>query len=262
MSDSLDAIRHYIAAISAPTEEARSAAAAGLADDAVVAGTLGPASGRDAVLAALDNLQQPSLVAGAEWSEPQVDTNTVTVEAKLPPGKPFAGMSLRFRLDPSGRIARVEQRTIPAPPPPVTGLALTDEVKSAVNGAPANGTPLILSYVDSQGAPHISFRGSTHVYSDDQLAIWVRDPEGGLLSAIETNSQVALLYRDPATRRSYQFAGRAHVESDPTVADRVYAASPEVERNLDAQRRGRAVIVDLDRVEGMGSKGRFRMRRS
>jgi len=261
MSDPVDAIRRYLAAAAGPTEEAVHAAAAGLAPDVVVAGTLGPASGREAVLAALAALPQPTLVAGAEWSEPQLDTDTASVEGRLPRGKPFAAMSFRFRLDGSGLIARVEQRAVPHPPPAPAALALTDEIREAVNGALANGTPVVLSYVDAQGAPHLSFRGSTHVYGDDQLAIWVRDPEGGLLRAIEANPRVALLYRDPGTRRSYQFAGRARAERDPSVAERVYAGAPELERNLDAQRRGAPVIVDLDRVEGIGAGGRFRMER-
>jgi hypothetical protein len=39
----------------------------------------------------------------------------------------------------------------------------------------------------------------------------------------------------------------------------VYANTPEIERNLDATRRGVAIVVDLDRVEGMGPGGRIRM---
>lgn len=261
MPDSKDAIRSYLAAVSAPSPEAAQAAASGLADDVVVAGTLGAASGKAAVLDALAGLPQPALLARAEWSEPQLDTEVATVEGKLPPGTPFAAMSFRFRLNASGKIARVEQRAIPGPPPPTTELALNDDIRSAVNGALANGTPLLLSYVDSEGSPHLSFRGSTQVFSDTQLAVWVRDPEGGVLKAVATNPRVAMLYRDPKTRRSYQFAGRAHVEEDPSVVDRVYASAPEVERNMDAQRRGRALIIDLDRVEGMGGGGRVRMQR-
>jgi hypothetical protein len=140
-------------------------------------------------------------------------------------------------------------------------LALTDEIRSAVNDALANGTPLVVAYVDADGGPHLSFRGSTQAYGDDQLAIWVRDPEGGLLQAIAGNPRIGLLYRDPVTRRSYRFGGRARVVDDPELSGAIYAASPEAERDRDAQRRGKAVLVDLDLVEGMGGQGRFRMER-
>ena len=140
-------------------------------------------------------------------------------------------------------------------------LVLTDDIKNDVNGALANGTPVVVAYVDAEGAPHLSFRGSAQADGDDRLAIWVRDPEGGLLQAITTNPRIALLYRDPATRRSYRFAGRAHIVTDPEAADRIYSSSPEIERSRDAERQGKAVLVDLDSVEGMGAQGRFRMER-
>lgn len=138
-------------------------------------------------------------------------------------------------------------------------FVLTDEIKSDVNGALANGTPVVVAYVDVEGAPHLSFRGSTQAYGDDRLAIWVRDPEGGLLQAITANPRIALLYRDPATRRSYRFAGRAHIATDPAAVDTIYSNSPEIERSRDAERQGKAVLVDLDSVEGMGAQGRFRI---
>lgn len=138
---------------------------------------------------------------------------------------------------------------------------LTDDIKEVVAGAVANGTPMVVAYVDADGAPHLSLRWSAQPYSDTQLAIWVRDPAGGLLKAIASNPLVALFYRDPGTRTSYQFAGRARADTDPEVRAVVYTNAPEPERNTDARRLGVPVIIDLDRVEGMGPGGRVRMER-
>jgi hypothetical protein len=140
-------------------------------------------------------------------------------------------------------------------------LVLTDDIKSDVNGALDNGTPIVVAYVDAEGAPHLSFRGSAQSYGDDRLAIWVRDSEGGLLRAITANSRIALLYRDPATRRTYRFAGRAQLVTEPLAADTIYSNSPEIERSRDPERLGKAVLVNLDSVEGIGPQGRFRMER-
>jgi hypothetical protein len=259
---SLDAVRGYLAAVAAPAPEALAALAAGLAEEVVVAGPLGAATGRDAVTTALTGLPSPRLLERATWSEPEVEGNLVTVEGVLPAGLTNAGMSIQFTLDGYGKITRIAQRNLPAPPPPVTELALTDGIRADVDGALGNGTPLVLAYVDASGAPRLSFRGSTQSYGRDQLAVWVRDPEGGLLKAIKSNPQVAMLYRDGQTRRSYQFSGRAWVEADPERRAEIYNRTPELERNLDAQRRGAAVIIDLDRVEGIGTTGRFRMART
>jgi hypothetical protein len=256
-----DAVLLYLAAIRDPRDETIAALQDALADDVVVAGMVGGGTGREAVSAALAAPPGGGMWTRAEWTDPEPIEGGVSVRATLPPGAMLAGMSFVITLDDSGRVSRVEQQMIPAPPPPVTELVLTEAMKDDVNGALLNGTPVVVAYVDENGAPHVSLRGSTQAYSDTQLAMWIRDPEGGLLKAIVTNPQLALFYRDPKTRHTHQFAGRAHREDDEAVRDIVYANTPEPERNLDLGRRGAAVVVDLDRSEGMGADGRYRMQR-
>ncbi|HJM75758.1 MAG TPA: hypothetical protein QGI71_07865 [Dehalococcoidia bacterium] len=42
-------------------------------------------------------------------------------------------------------------------------IELTDEMKEALDGALMNRTPVIMSYADADGQPHISFRGTMRV---------------------------------------------------------------------------------------------------
>jgi hypothetical protein len=170
--------------------------------------------------------------------------------------------SVEDPMDEKGQAARTEKG--PDLPPPVSGneLQITEAITVAVNGAFANRTPITVAYVDRDGQPHLSLRGTTQVFGGDQLAIWIRNPEGGLLSAIETNPRLALLYRDPATRTTYQFHGRAHADRSRESSDRVYSNSPEFERGLDPDQRGVAVVVDLDQIQGRDAAGFFLMQRS
>ena len=131
-------------------------------------------------------------------------------------------------------------------------IELTDEMKQAINSALSDGVPVVVSYVGGDGQPNISLRGSTQVFSDDQLAIWVRNPSGGLLSGIAASPPMALLYRNPAARLSWQFHGRARRDDDEQVRGTVYGNSPEAERNLDPEQNGVAVIIDIDRVIARG----------
>ena len=117
----------------------------------------------------------------------------------------------------------------------------------------------VVSYVDDQGVPHQGFRGTMQAYSDDQLAVWNRDRSGGMSKAIATNPNVAAFFRSTTNGTIYQFAGRARI--DESANDTVYANSPVAEQNADPRRKGVAVIIDLDRVEGMGLAGRFTMER-
>ena len=115
--------------------------------------------------------------------------------------------------------------------------------------------------MDERGQPRRSFRGSTQVFGDDQLAIWVRNPQGGLPGALASNPRVSLLYRSTQPRMLLSFEGRGRVEHADATRATVYEQSPEPERTADPERRGVAVIVDLDRMAGFTPAGRVLMQR-
>jgi hypothetical protein len=143
----------------------------------------------------------------------------------------------------------------------VSPLMLTDEIREAVNNAFENRTPVVVAYVAEDGQPSLSFRGTTQVWSNDQLAIWARSEEGGLPTAIAQRPKVTLWYRDPATRMTLQFRGRAHRVDDPDVREKVYTRAPAAEQAADPDRKGIVLIIDLDRVDGRTPAGPIAMRR-
>ncbi len=131
-----------------------------------------------------------------------------------------------------------------------SALALTDELKTLVNNALADGAPLLLAAVSADGKPVLSFRGSVQTFADDALGLWVRNGQGGTLEAIRANPNVALVYRS-ATTPVLQFHGRARIAEDEAERAQVFESAPERERNSDPERKGVAVIVDLDAVQGV-----------
>jgi hypothetical protein len=145
-------------------------------------------------------------------------------------------------------------------------IALDDELKDLINGALMAGAPMIVASVDAEGRPRLSFRGSLAAFSDDQVGFWARNIEGSTLENIGANPHVAMMYRNPQTRVMMQLAGRARV-AEGDDRDRVYDNAPEFERNADPERKGVAVIIDLDRAEGFlgmtpdGQRRLFRMER-
>jgi len=147
-------------------------------------------------------------------------------------------------------------------PPTLTELKLSPEMKEAINTAFGSGRAVSFSYVDDKGAPHLSYRGSTQAYSDTQLAIWVRSPEGLLLPSVKKNPAVALIYGnfDPTQRGFMMFRGRARIDDSTAVRNRVYEAAHEFERDKDKDRRGVALIIDLNSVEGFFGGARLQMR--
>ncbi|MYE47254.1 MAG: pyridoxamine 5'-phosphate oxidase family protein [Chloroflexi bacterium] len=132
-------------------------------------------------------------------------------------------------------------------------IVLTDEMRRAIADALDDGCPVISSSVDGEGQPSMSFYGSTQVHSDDQLAIWVRNPAGDILRRIAANPRIAFLYRNPAQRQMWQFHGRARVVDDAETRTAIYDGSHKAERDRDPERLGVAVVVDLDRVLERGA---------
>ena len=86
-------------------------------------------------------------------------------------------------------------------PPVLTELKLSEDMKKAVNTAFERMKPIVISYVDENGAPKLSFRGSTQAYSDTALAIWVRMPDGPILDWREEESRRGADLRRLSSRR-------------------------------------------------------------
>lgn len=159
-----------------------------------------------------------------------------------------------------------------------SGIDLSGEITERLNN-PNPGKITVLSYVDSGGQPHVSVRASLHVHSPKELALWVREGyvgtmtpgaqigapsnvpaanphQSGVLTAIEKNPLVSVLYREG--RSTYVFSGHARVVDDDDVRDQIFASIPPGEQNHSTlpsgERTGTPVIIDLDHVIG-GSLG-------
>lgn len=143
----------------------------------------------------------------------------------------------------------------------MSDLVIGDDLAAKINSSLADGLPILIAYVNGENQARLSFRGSAHVHSSDQLALWARNPEGGLLANIAANPKVTLLYRDPASRTMVFFYGRASVADDEATRNAVYDASPEPERNADPDKKGSAVIIDLDQVQGRNAEGPINLTR-
>ena len=138
---------------------------------------------------------------------------------------------------------------------------LTGEIAEAIDGAVLRGHALVVGYVDDAGYASMSFRGSTQVYGPQQLAIWARKRNDGLVAAIGERPKVTLLYydREGPGAKYLSIYGNAHV--DESANDTVYGSMVDPERGQDPERKGVAVIVDVDSVNGFGAHGPLDMQR-
>jgi predicted pyridoxine 5'-phosphate oxidase superfamily flavin-nucleotide-binding protein len=129
-------------------------------------------------------------------------------------------------------------------------LKLTTEIKSLIAGAFDSGNVLVLGTVSQDQKPLLSFRGSTAVFDDEHLSFWIRNNQGGTIEAIRNNPQVAMMYRS-STVPMLQFSGRARIAQSPGERDRVFGLAHQKEQAQDPERKGVAVIVELDKIYGV-----------
>lgn len=231
-----------------------------LAPDVVLDTGREQVSGHDAVLERISGVWPftPIYVQGG-WSEPQPEGDKLKVTAVFPSlGAAPTGMTLTFSFNGDGKISHIKQEQTMAGPPEVVDK-IPPFIKGQLNSALANGTPICVAYVDENGQPVQSLRGSTCVFSDTQLGIWLRNADGGLARAIQKNPKLSLLYRDSKTRSTVIIQGIGHIETDPEVRRRLYEMTPEVEQLHDTERKGAALIIDITRLQGGGPRGNFRM---
>lgn len=241
-----------VAAAGEPTDETLTALRPLLADDVVADGLFVSGTGPDEVIEGIRNAQPPVL-GMATFGDPVADGDHTLVPGTLPEGLPIKGVNLLLRAS-GGRLTELVQEIVEATPAPTDGMHVDEDAARFVNSAFERGAPLVLAYVDPSGAPKVSYRGTIQSHRDDALAMWVRNPKGGLLNAIEVNPQVAILGSDHPNRTHYEFHGRARVVHDEVERKAVFDASPEHERKIDAAMRGVAVVIEVDELRG-GSLG-------
>ena len=148
-------------------------------------------------------------------------------------------------------------------PPVLTELKLSEDMKKAVNTAFERMKPIVISYVDENDAPKLSFRGSTQAYSDTALAIWVRMPDGPILDGVKKNPAVALIYGDFRTdgRDFMIFRGKARLDKTRSRPQTRLRELPSLRARQDKDRKGNALIIELDSVEGFFGGALLKMKR-
>jgi hypothetical protein len=257
------AAESYVQAMRTGEGSAARQATAYLADDVALIAGGERIVGRDQVSARITG-QWPMtpVYLRATWSNPTLVDHTVKVEAtSRDVFAPVPRFELAFRFNDQQQIREIEQIPIERSTPSITDT-IPDYVKSYVNNALANGTPMVIACTNPDGSPNLTLRGATQVFSDTQLSVWLRHAEGDTVKAIRLNPKMAALYRDSRNRTTLVFHGHGYVASDEATRNRAFEIAPEVEQNHDPNRLGAALIIDVERLDGMSAHGVLQLRRT
>lgn len=261
MSDPIQLVSDYLGSLR-PSKGGEPAPRVDLLCEDAIFQTLGKLEGRDAVIARMGG-ETGKAYRDMQWGVPEMAGADVRIIGRMAPA---GGVIITFQFKET-RISAVLQQPLPGAPLPATPIKITAEIREMVKNAQTDGFPMTVAHVDVTGQPIISFRGSTQVFSDTQLAIWVRNSDGNFLNSVAANPKLALMYRNGKTRALYQFQGQAQVSEDTAVREQIFSSMNQSERNHDYARTGVALIIDLERIEGWagmsadGQVGKVRMLR-
>ena len=129
-------------------------------------------------------------------------------------------------------------------------IALTDEMREALDRALPESTPCMIATASGDGRPDIAFKGSMIVFDPEHLAYWERS-KGQTLRNVEENPNVCVLYRS-RERGTWKFVGEATIHREGELRERVKARTPEAELNRDPGHAGYAVLVKVNLVISRG----------
>jgi len=211
-------------------------------------------NGADAVADELLAGGNGALARRLDWLAPQPAGARVRLDGRRRAGSRDRGLIVTLSFA-DGAVALVQEQRTVAPPAEPQAIVLPEALRRRIDNALAERRPMMVAHADAQGQPILSFRGSVQVHSQDQLALWIRNSEGGFVQAIRANPRIALMYRDEDAKATYQFQGRARVATAPEERQHIFERAHPVERAHDFAMLGAAVVVDLDRVEGYSGLG-------
>ncbi len=199
------------------------------------------------------------MYAQGEWTAPAEVGDGLRVEATFPTFGSIKGYAVTVAFDTSDRIVRLDE-TVTMYPSPAAADRFPAVVRTAINGALANGTPIVVGYTGKDGAPVLSSAAAHRCPADTELCMWVRNPKGGLVDAARAGQTFSLLYRDSSRRMTLVMSGRASI-AEGAARDRVWSLIPEVEKRHDPPRNGVAVLIQIQRCAGNTPSGPVNVQR-
>jgi hypothetical protein len=116
----------------------------------------------------------------------------------------------------------------------------------------------LIGTVLPNGYAQVSPRGSVMVFDDQHLAMWERG-KGTTNANLTDGTKVTVFFRKRPLRESIlpkggvaRFYGTAKAHKSGPIYDEVWNRLIEPEKKSDAEKKGYAVLIKIDRAEDLG----------
>ncbi len=133
-------------------------------------------------------------------------------------------------------------------------IKITPVMKDLLDKALADGTPCLIGTASKGGQPQISPKGSVAVFDDQRLCYWERSHRSSQ-ARLGENPNVVVYYRNVARKENpyragcIRFHGKARIVAGGPERDRAWELTNHEEQSKDPEKKGVAVLIDLDLIE-------------
>lgn len=134
-------------------------------------------------------------------------------------------------------------------------IKITPLMQKLLANALADGTPCLIGTASKAGHPQISPKGSLAVFDEHTLCYWERSHRSSQ-ARISDNPRVVVYYRNPARAAenpyrasAIRFHGTARIVTSGPERDRAWELTNHEEQQKDPEKKGAAVLIDLDLIE-------------
>lgn len=124
-------------------------------------------------------------------------------------------------------------------------IQLTEEMRSFINNARANGIPCILASASPDGIPNAGYRGTMMVFDNASLAYRERSSP---VEHLEENPKVIVLFYDAARQAGWKFRCTATVYREGSIYQQVMDQLAGLGLIQDPTVAGIAVVLQVDQV--------------
>jgi hypothetical protein len=116
----------------------------------------------------------------------------------------------------------------------------------------------LIATVLPTGYAQVTARGSTQVHDDNHISLWERG-KGSTTGSLKDGSKVTVFFRKPELRANgmlpkggiARLYGTAKLHKSGPVYEEVWTRLIQPEKDRDPQKKGFAVLIDIDRAEDL-----------
>lgn len=130
-------------------------------------------------------------------------------------------------------------------------ISLTDEMRQSLLESQGTWETPQVGTASLSGIPDVAPKASVVVWDEEHLVFWERS-HGKTRANLVENPNVCVFFFSPTNQKFWKFFGVAELLHDGELRQQIMEQTYASELDRDPERKGLAVVIRVDRVDGPG----------